>query len=301
MTKERTHPIGGICGEHDLPEWDETLSEIRNDYRWTPPCQRAFLEELAATGSVMRACQHVGKTARGAYGFRHRREGAAFRLGWDAAVLIARCVVEGTLLDRAMNGYQVVTSKDPDGTTMRGTFDNRLGQGLLTRLDRIANEQPQVGSMAAQVQLVSQDWETFLELIAGGGTGAAAALFCAARSPEPGPDDKTGIHRELAQFSAAEDEAEAEEPELTPEEQAEELSVWWSESANRWKTNFPPAAEGTGGLVIETGSFGDDFYERTLTREEEAAQKVVEAARLLPLQTAALAAREAWFGGKVVA
>lgn len=299
MTNERSHTAGGICGQHDLPEWDEVLAEIRNDYRWTPPCQRAFLEELAASGSVMRACQYVGKAARGAYGFRHRREGAAFRLGWDAAVLVARCVVESTLMDRAMNGYQVVTSKDPDGTTMRGTYDNRLGQGLLTRLDRMAEAHPAVGSMAAQIQLVSQDWESFLELIEQGGTGAAAALFCAARSPVSPSDDETRFDCELAQISAAE-EAE-DEPIPTPEEAAEGLSVWYDAYSQRWMTDFPPHDAKDADLVTEHGKFGDEGYIRTLTLAEEAVQIEAEAERLLPLHIAAHAARDAWFEAKAAA
>jgi hypothetical protein len=67
----------------------------RNDYRWTPACQRAFLEELACSGSVRAACAHVAKSPRAAYGLRFRRDGAALALGWDAAILIARAVVRG--------------------------------------------------------------------------------------------------------------------------------------------------------------------------------------------------------------
>ena len=296
MTKDKNPTAGGICGQHDLPDWDEVLVDIRNDYRWTAPCQRAFLEELAATGSVMRACQQVGKTARGAYGLRHRREGAAFRLGWDAAVLVARCVVQDTLMDRALNGYEEVSAKDPDGTTRRGKFDNRLGQSLLTRLDRMAETQPAVGSMAAQVQLVSQDWESFLELVAAGGTGAAAALFCAARSPELPSDDETGFDCELAQISAAE-EAE-DEAELTPEETAARLSVWYDAYAGRWKTDFPPKDAADAEQVTEDGIFGDPTYTRTLTPAESAAQIEAETDRLVPLYAAAHAAHAEWFGLK---
>lgn len=211
----------------------------------------------------------------------------------------SRCVLHDTLMDRAMNGYEEVSSKSDDGTRYRGKFDNRLGQGLLGRLDRMAEAQPLVGSMAAQVQLVSQDWESFLELVAGGGTGAAAALFCAARSPDLSPTDETGFDCELAQISAAE-EAE-EEPELTPEEAAAQLSVWYESFDKCWKTDFPPRDAADAELVTEHGAFGEADYERTLTEAEEAAQIEADAGRLVPLRAAALLAHAEWFGFKAAA
>ena len=57
---------------------------------WSPARQRRFLETLAATGVIRLACEAVRITARSAYNLRIRQDGAAFRLGWDAAILIAR-------------------------------------------------------------------------------------------------------------------------------------------------------------------------------------------------------------------
>jgi len=39
---------------------------------------------------------------------------AAFRLGWDAAILIARARLADELLARALTGHEEVIHKDPD-------------------------------------------------------------------------------------------------------------------------------------------------------------------------------------------
>lgn len=300
----RSREHGGVCGAGEDPDFEPDLAEIRNDFRWTPACQRAFLEELACTGSITRATRQVSKSARSAYALRFRRDGAAFRLGWDAAILIARAALGDMLLDRAVNGYEEISSRQDDGTVLRGKFDNRLGQGLLNRLDRLAEGQATRGSMQAQVQLVLQDFECFLDLIANGGTGAESALFLAARDPGADPDadaaDAAAIQCELDRISAAEDAEDdgTEEPDLLdlpPDEAAMQLSVWFDDYDECWKTDFPPLDEAAAAEVKEIGQFGDPDYARTLTPAETAAQAAADAARREPLRAAALTARAAWF------
>jgi hypothetical protein len=295
----------GICGADKDVERDPDMVAIRNDYRWTPACQRAFLEELACTGSVQSATKHVGKSPRSAYALRYRRDGAAFRLAWDAAILIARATLADMLMDRAIHGYEEMTVKQEDGSVLRGKYDNRLGQGLLSRLDRMAEAQAAAHSVAAQVQLVVQDFERFLDLVERGGNGAAAALFFAARDDAPmtalaAPEMERAIQSELAQISAAE-AASAAEPDLLdmePEDAAARLSVWYDHEDAQWKTNFPPCTADDAALVEESGIFGDAEYERSLTPDEEEAQRSVLEAETAPLRSAALKAHAAWFGMK---
>jgi len=295
---------GGVCGAGEDPDCAPDLAEIRHDYRWTPACQRAFLEELACTGSVTRATRQVSKSARSAYALRFRRSGAAFRLGWDAAILIARATLGDMLLDRAVNGYEEVSSRQDDGTVLRGKFDNRLGQGLLHRLDRLAESQAARGSLQAQVQLVVQDFECFLDLVERGGTGADSALFLAARDPGADPDadaaDAAAIGCELDRISAAEAaEGEAAHApdllDLPPEEAAAQLTVWFDDDAECWKTDFPPSDAEAAAEVEEVGEFGDPGYARTLSPAEHAAQEAAFAAERTLLRAAALTARAAWF------
>ena len=295
----------GICGADTDVDRDPDMTQIRNDYRWTSPCQRAFLEELACTGSVLSATKHVAKSPRSAYGVRYRREGAAFRLGWDAAILIARATLSDMLMDRAIHGYEEITVKQDDGSTLRGKYDNRLGQGLLSRLDRMAAAQAAANSVAAQVQLVVQDFESFLDLVERGGKGAEAAIFFVARDDASmaelsAPEIQKAIQNELGRISAAE-AAPVAEPDLIdmePEDAAAQLSVWYDPDEEQWKTNFPPCNADDAALIEESGLFGVADYERSLTPGEEEAQRSVLAAETAPLRAAALNAHAAWFGMK---
>lgn len=293
----------GVSGADKDVERDPDMVAIRNDYRWTPACQRAFLEELVCTGSVLSATKHVGKSARSAYAIRYRRGGAAFRLGWDAAILISRATLADMLMDRAIHGYEEMTMKQDDGAVFRGKYDNRLGQGLLSRLDRMAEAQAAANSVAAQVQLIVQDFESFLDLIERGGQGAEAALFCAARDDSALPEMNRAIQSELAQISAAQTAEECVVDLITmdPEEAAAQLSVWYDGEEEQWKTNFPPCDADDADLVEEIGIFGDRDYERSLTPDEEEAQRSALEAATAPLRSAALKAYASWFGYKKAA
>ena len=293
----------GVSGADKDVERDPDMVAIRNDYRWTPACQRAFLEELVCTGSVLSATKYVNKSARSAYAIRYRRGGAAFRLGWDAAILISRATLADMLMDRAIHGYEEMTMKQDDGAVFRGKYDNRLGQGLLSRLDRMAEAQAAANSVAAQVQLIVQDFESFLDLVERGGQGAEAALFCAARDDSALPEMNRAIQSELAQISAAQTAEECVVDLITmdPEEAAAQLSVWYDGEEEQWKTNFPPCDADDADLVEESGIFGDRDYERSLTPDEEEAQRITLEAATAPLRSAALKAYAAWFGYKKAA
>lgn len=323
-----------VNGIHDIEQifypdkgYDEkVMAEIRKDYRWTPACQRAFLEELTVSGSVTGAAQFVAKSIRAAYALRLRREGAAFSLGWTAAVLIARDRIAEMLMDRAIRGYEEFSQKGEEGITRRGRFDNKLSANMLGRLDRIAEREAVKGSQDAQVRLIMQDWEAYLDLIERGGKGSEAALFCKARTDDDAAMDefeKQQIDNELAQISADE-AAEAEEAqteylmEEEPGEAAKRMSVWWDEKWECWMTNFPLSpedraaqledeyeAELEGGEgcaeITEIGAFGHRNYRRTLTLAETAAHEQGIESKLAPWTEAAQAARDAWFGEKEAA
>jgi hypothetical protein len=132
---------------------------------WSPARQRRFLEVLAATGVIMLACEAVRITARSAYTLRQRGDGAAFRLGWDAAILIARARLADTLLARAIMGTEETIRKDPDNYEItRHRQDNRLAMSMLSRLDRMADS-PAEGTDAALARVVAQDFVAYLDLI----------------------------------------------------------------------------------------------------------------------------------------
>ncbi len=272
-----------------------------SDYHWSPANQRAFLETLAETGSVELACKEVGMSRRAAYNLCGRRDGAAFKLGWDAALLQARTVVWGTLMDRAINGQMIETVRDPEThTTRRIHYNGQMGLALLARLEAKAKLSDNAGPYETAVRMVDGDFAAFLDLVGAGATGAQAGLFVAARiSPEdtvfPGISDaleNLQNHCELARNSADGEDCD-EDPEQT-HIGVDEMTVWYDEDRQGWRTNFPPPS----GFepYDEEGTFADPAYERELSPAEADALDAKRAIELAPLAEAGAVARDSFFG-----
>ncbi|PVX30215.1 hypothetical protein [Sphingomonas pokkalii] len=148
---------------------------------WTPAKQRQFLQMLAEGHTITNSCAALGMSTSSAYALRRSAAGAAFALGWQAALLLAREHLADRLLERAMHG-SVDTITRPDGTTVtRQRHDNRLAMHMLSRLDRLAEEGCGPADHAA-ARLVAGEFEQFLALVAGDGGAARAGLFLARRA-----------------------------------------------------------------------------------------------------------------------
>ena len=152
--------------------------ESRRADGWTAERQRLFLESLAEGHSVEAACRIVGLTHQSAYAFRRRAAGAAFALGWNAALLLARQKLADTLLVRAIEG-QTETVTRPNGDVIeRHRYDNRLASTMLARLDRYADAAANESTHHA-ARIVAQEFDAFLDTLEG---PARAALFLHARA-----------------------------------------------------------------------------------------------------------------------
>jgi hypothetical protein len=264
---------------------------------WSPSRQRDFLEHLAVSGLVRTACAAVGISREAAYRLRQRREGAAFALGWDAALLLARWALADTLMERAVDGQTDVVERDPDGQRhTRHRHDNRLALSVLGRLDRFAASD---AAGTGDARLVAGDWEAFLDLIGAGREGAGAGLFLTARRPvegaeatTPGPCQLCGSQPSREDHEDAQGDEDAmpravhdgfiDEGDDGCGEELDEpgmrdwLSVYRIDSG--WVTNFPPP---DGYLGREEGVFGlDPTYRRTLTDAELDAVETRQAARI---------------------
>lgn len=148
---------------------------------WTPAKQRQFLQMLAEGHTITNSCAALGMSTSSAYALRRSAAGAAFALGWQAALLLAREHLADRLLERAMHG-SVDTITRPDGSTVtRQRHDNRLAMHMLARLDRLAEEGCGPADHAA-ARLVAGEFEQFLALVAGDGGAARAGLFLARRA-----------------------------------------------------------------------------------------------------------------------
>lgn len=275
-------------------------------YHWTPKLQRDFLEQLATTGSVKIAAATVGMSPSAAYQLKHRPAGAAFGLGWAAAILIARGRLADELLDRAIYGIEEHTERFAEEEKLRSFTKRRrhspsLGLAMLARLDRAVDVRARAGE-AMLAQIIAGDWAGFLSLFDidaenPAATGHAAALACwlAGRDNRANPLaalwKNTPVANEVALFSA--DPGDEPEPDLSPEQEAAAMTVWTDEVSGEPRTNFPPPDDFIG---EEEGEFGDEDYARTLEPDEEEAVDAAHQAAIAPLRQAAEAARRAFFG-----
>ncbi len=267
---------------------DPDTTPSRHD-GWSPSRQREFLEHLAVSGLVRTACAAIGISREAAYRLRQRREGAAFALGWDAALLLARWALADTLMERAVDGQTEVVERDPDSQRrIRHRHDNRLALSLLGRLDRFAGAD-EGGS--GDARLVAGDWDAYLDMIGAGHEGSGAALFLTARrAAEKGDTDPHGPCQLCGSVEVSDDdEAAHDDPAPATRTSFVEADDEWGDELDeagmrdylsifryhgQWVTNFPPPPAYRGS---EKGAFGDPAYYRSLTGDELAS---VEAPRL---------------------
>ena len=290
-------------------------------YHWTPRLQRDFLEAIATNGSVKISAAKVGMSPSAVYQLKQRPEGAAFRLGCAAALLIARGRLVDELLDRAIWGHDEtaeIQREEGRSYAKRRRIDSRLGLAMLARLDKMVETRARAGKELL-AQIIAGDWPGFLALFdaaedaapgtAGAentdaegrkdGMAAALALWLAARDNRANPLASlwrgTAIANEVAQISAISDAGpeSADEDGPTPEEEAAAMTVWHDEETGELRTNFPPPE---GFIGIEEGAFGDEDYARTLDADEEEAWEAAHAELVEPLRRAGEAARRAFFG-----
>jgi hypothetical protein len=153
------------------------LTDSAND--WTAERMALFLTTLAQTGMVSAACEAVEMSSASAYSLRHSLRGRAFALGWKAALLLARDVLEDQLLNGP--GTESVTTRLAHATHRRA-LNRGLSLAVLNRLDQRAIDLRD-GEMAL-VRSVAGNFEDFIELILSGGSDAALAQFLIAH-PDP--------------------------------------------------------------------------------------------------------------------
>ncbi len=89
---------------------------------WTADRQRAFIEHLAATGSVTHAAAHVGMSVRSA---------------WQLALRRAGSYLMGIALDRAINGTRREIWKDGKLIATQITPSDKLLMFAIDRLDPV--------------------------------------------------------------------------------------------------------------------------------------------------------------------
>jgi transposase len=277
----------------ELIETETKNGQPRKD-GWTPAAQRLFLETLAGLGVARTACAVAGMSHEAAYSFRNRAAGLAFKMGWDAALLLARARLVDDLMTRAIDGQEDVLRRDRDADEVRrARHDNRLAQGMLTRLDKQSQTDD---SEYAPHRLIAQDWEAFLDLIERGMTSAGLGLFLASRRAEEGDELAELLGNGQCQLRLGEDEGATDEP-VDPQAQAAQMSVWFDDEQDCLCTDFPPPPDFDG---MEEGRFGDEGYQRGLTDQEALHFEALRAVDVEPLRIAGAEARDLYFGFRAV-
>ncbi|WP_349806758.1 hypothetical protein [Sphingomonas sp. ASV193] len=99
---------------------------------WTPGKQRAFIAALCQWGSVGRAAQAVGMSARSAYRLLDRDGCESFARAWDKAVDHARERARADSLDRALHGHFVPVYRKGRLVRVEHRHNTRLAVALLS-------------------------------------------------------------------------------------------------------------------------------------------------------------------------
>jgi hypothetical protein len=135
---------------------------------FTPRRRVRFLNVLATTGNVRRACHEVGVSPQSAYV--HKRRDAAFAHGWNAALILARDAAEEVLAERALHGVSETIFYRGEAVGSRTRFDARLLLAHLARLDAHATRAEAELDPAPGIAARFDDY--LAELLDAGETGA---------------------------------------------------------------------------------------------------------------------------------
>lgn len=109
-----------------LPDFTPVPRKCNRHDGWTPERQRAFIEALAATGSVTHAAHAVNMAKEGAYQLRLHPEAAEFRAAWDQALDFGVNVLVDTTMERAIHGVPVPIVYKGEVVAERRWYNDRL-------------------------------------------------------------------------------------------------------------------------------------------------------------------------------
>ena len=246
---------------------------------WTPFARRLFLEVLAETGRVSRACDYAQLTPQSAYALRHRD--IVFAAGWDAACAMARAPLADALYEQAIDGVTETIRRDGAIVAERHRHDSRLSIAVLHRLDKRCDLAEERG--ARHLPLVRR-WDEWLDHVGKGEDEQALAMLDPA-------DAHPARHHQLHQLplganpTASDDELDSDD---------EFLGHFW-QSKGQWRTEYPPPENYVG---TERGQWGSRDYSRSCTDEEAALLDQGCPTDHSTVRDRAAAERAAFFAGK---
>jgi hypothetical protein len=140
---------------------------------WTAERQRAFIKELAASGSVSHAAAHVGMSVRSAYRLRGRAQAQDFDRAWHQAIWRAGSYLMAVAMERAVHGTRRELWKDGKLVATQIAPSDKL---LMFSIDRLT---PGVFSRTPTPEDIQKNTATF-------------------RDHEPDPEDMDQLPQSLA-------------------------------------------------------------------------------------------------------
>ena len=225
----------------DEPTAEPLPATARRD-GWTPFARRLFLEVLAETGRVSRACEYAQLTKQSAYALRARDP--LFAASWDAACELARAPLADALYESALDGVTETITRDGEVVAERHRHDNRLSIAVLHRLDKRCDRAVELRSNHLPIL---RRWDEWLNMVGRGEEQAAQALLESAR------------HSQLGQLSLG---GNPTDDNFEEEDDTQEIDVpdrcWTDDSTGEkvWMTSFPPPAGFDGLEKYKWGSWG---------------------------------------------
>jgi hypothetical protein len=229
---------------------------------WTPAARRLFLEVVAKTGIVTRACAYAGMSRDSAYALRYRDP--LFAAGWDAADLLARDPLADGIREQAAEGITETITRDGEVVATRHRFDGRLSMAVLHRLDKRCDRAAELGG--PHLALV-RHWDEWLTLVGNGEEQAALALLQSAPhefAPPESPPRTTAQHCQFRKLP----ESENPTADLPDRHETDDSDRCWKNGEGVWLTHFPPPPGFDGYESCKWD--GLTWYERACTAEEAA-------------------------------
>lgn len=214
---------------------------------WTPFARCLFLQVLAETGRVSRACEYARMSPQSAYALRNRD--ALFAAGWDAACFLARNPLADALYEQATDGLTETITRNGEIIAERHRHDSRLSIAVLHRLDKRCDRAEDHG--ARHLPLIAR-WEEWLQLVAKGDNAAALALL------DP-PAAENAPDHQLHQLPLGENPTD-------DDDRVDEEQHFWLDEDDVWTTDYPPPPGFDG---FENAEWGSHRYSRECTPEEK--------------------------------
>ena len=113
-----------------VPDFTPVPRKYRHD-GWTATRQRAFIDALAATGSVKAAAHSINMSYEGAYHLRRQPGAESFRAAWNAALDHGVQNLADAMMDRALNGVPVPIMYQGEQVAERRVYNERASMFIL--------------------------------------------------------------------------------------------------------------------------------------------------------------------------